>query len=98
MFTKSFISLSTLLLLLSVNSINAEPNQSNITDNKVSTSTESPSNSSTASQSNKEIVADNSIAKFQRKLSENGYYDGPINGIVTPETLQAMKGYLRDRT
>jgi len=97
MVTKSLISLSTLLLLFSVNSINAESSQLNITDDKVSKSNASTSNDSIENQLNKEKLADNSIAKYQKKLSENGYYDGAINGIVTPETLQAMKGYLRDR-
>lgn len=37
------------------------------------------------------------IRALQKRLSEKGYYDGPINGIMTPETRQAAKGELRDR-
>lgn len=38
-----------------------------------------------------------SIRQLQLKLSENGYYAGPIDGIMTPELRKAAKGELRDR-
>lgn len=37
------------------------------------------------------------IRRLQLKLSEKGYYDGPIDGIMTPELRKAAKGELRDR-
>lgn len=37
------------------------------------------------------------IRTLQKKLRDKGYYDGPVNGILTPETRRAAKGELRDR-
>ena len=37
------------------------------------------------------------VRALQQRLSENGYYDGPINGIMNPETRKAAKGELQDR-
>lgn len=38
-----------------------------------------------------------SIRLLQLRLSENGYYAGPIDGIMSPELRKAAKGELRDR-
>jgi len=37
------------------------------------------------------------IKTLQRQLIEYGYYSGPVNGIVTPETRRALQGMLSDR-
>jgi len=37
------------------------------------------------------------IRTLQSKLIEEGYYTGPVNGIVTPETRRALQGMLSDR-
>ncbi|MCW2530159.1 MAG: Peptidoglycan-binding domain 1 protein, partial [Pseudonocardiales bacterium] len=34
------------------------------------------------------------ISSLQRQLGDLNYYDGPINGIMTPQTVQAI-GYLQ---
>lgn len=37
------------------------------------------------------------VRALQKKLSEEGYYNGPIDGVMTPELRNAAKGALRDR-
>lgn len=50
-----------------------------------------------ASAEKAEAKRADSIRSLQLRLSENGYYAGPIDGIMTPELRQAAKGELRDR-
>jgi peptidoglycan hydrolase-like protein with peptidoglycan-binding domain len=33
------------------------------------------------------------IANLQNRLFQEGFYDGPINGVLTPETIDALKRY-----
>lgn len=37
------------------------------------------------------------IHALQRKLKAKGYYRGPINGVVTPETRSALQKYMQNR-
>lgn len=37
------------------------------------------------------------VYSLQRKLKAKGYYKGPINGVVTPETRSALQRYMQNR-
>jgi len=37
------------------------------------------------------------IRALQRMLIAEGYYEGPVNGIITPETRRAARDFLRTR-
>ena len=37
------------------------------------------------------------VHALQRKLKAKGYYRGPINGVVTPETRSALQRYMQNR-
>lgn len=36
------------------------------------------------------------VAEVQRRLARAGYYHGPIDGILGPQTLRAIRAYERD--
>ena len=37
------------------------------------------------------------VHALQRKLKAKGYYKGPINGVVTPQTRSALQRYMQNR-
>ena len=37
------------------------------------------------------------VHALQRKLKAKGYYRGPINGVVTPQTRSALQRYMQNR-
>lgn len=37
------------------------------------------------------------VHALQRKLKAKGYYKGPINGVVTPQTRAALQRYMKNR-
>ncbi len=45
----------------------------------------------------KQVLEQEKILALQKKLTTDGYYLGPINGIRTPETRQAFKNWATDR-
>jgi hypothetical protein len=36
------------------------------------------------------------VVEVQRRLARAGYYHGPVDGILGPKTLQAIRAYERD--
>jgi len=86
-FIKSWFIISVLLFSMTSNAV--ELNPSHIMKNKLL-------NDST-NEGNKAIPANNAIAKWQKKLSDEGYYIGEINGLPSSELNRATKWYLRDR-
>lgn len=66
----------------------------------VATSSQHDFSASNAQHNNSSVTPTTGNAKvraLQEQLSADGYYAGPINGIMTPETRQAAKGALQDR-
>ncbi len=37
------------------------------------------------------------VRALQKRMIEEGYYEGPVNGIITPETRRAARGFYSDR-
>jgi peptidoglycan hydrolase-like protein with peptidoglycan-binding domain len=62
------------------------------------TPTPTPSSSSSGSATNNSVpVAPSaSVELLQRELGQLNYYEGPINGVMTPQTIQAIKYLQRD--
>lgn len=90
---KQLISITTLLLLLCTTPATSAPADESIdSEPTVEVKTKKVESAAEAEEKRK-----NSIRRLQRRLSDNGYYAGPIDGIMTPELRKAAKGWLRDR-
>jgi peptidoglycan hydrolase-like protein with peptidoglycan-binding domain len=37
------------------------------------------------------------VTELQRRLAREGYYDGPIDGVMGPATRRAVRAFERDR-
>lgn len=53
-----------------------------------------PSSSSTSGTNNK-VEPSNAVKTFQAELAQLNFYDGPINGYDTPQTVAAVKDLQR---
>ena len=60
------------------------------------TPTPSSSSSGTATNSSVPVAPSASVELLQRELGQLNYYEGPINGVMTPPTIQAIKYLQRD--
>lgn len=93
---KQLISTTALLLLICTTpAISGSSDES--TNSVVTPPTMTPKPKAVESAAEAKEKRAESIRQFQQLLSDNGYYDGPIDGIMTPELRKAAKGWLRDR-
>jgi len=60
------------------------------------TSTSAPANSTTPSHPVTPVQPSAAVEKLQRELGQLNYYEGPVDGIMGPQTIQAITYLQRD--
>ena len=58
--------------------------------------TPSSSSSSSTSGTNNKVEPSNAVKTIQAELAQLNFYDGPINGYDTPQTVAAVKDLQRE--
>jgi hypothetical protein len=64
--------------------------------NGTSTSTSAPANPTTPTTPVTPVHPSAAVEKLQQELGQLNYYEGPVDGIMGPQTIQAIKYLQRD--